>query len=254
MTLMLWYKAWHEMRLKFLLCSVAILFLVYMTLMNPHLESSQKVIQAAQSAGFQATEWVRYRWWQVYKMVCFVWAIYAPMLAGAGINSQTGFGMTRGIHGSMLFTLSLPIRRRTILLNRASLGVAAGLLLALSPAILIPLLSGWIYPTASFSFSDALCYSLFAYAGGLILYCVSVLFATFLDEQWQLYATWAVLGAVITVDKIFTLSWLKRFFEFVTSQTYLQTHSMPWGMLAICLAISATLLAAAIRVAERREY
>src|ERR1035438_4342070 len=60
----------------------------------------------------------------------------AIFLAGSGINSQTTYGLTSGFHGSMLFTLSLPVSRRRLLFVRAGLG-------ALQTSALVAVLAGY---------------------------------------------------------------------------------------------------------------
>src|SRR5580700_5790555 len=52
------------------------------------------------------------------------------MLAGAGIVTQPSFQATKGLHGSILFTLALPVSRLRLLAVRAGLGwleMAAGI-------------------------------------------------------------------------------------------------------------------------------
>src|SRR5580658_10014150 len=49
-------------------------------------------------------------------------AVAYAMLAGAGINTQPAFQAAKGLHGSTLFTLSLPVSRFRLLLIRASIG------------------------------------------------------------------------------------------------------------------------------------
>src|SRR5262245_15490660 len=52
--------------------------------------------------------------------------VFVPVwLAGSGIRTQQpfGFSSTKGLHGSTLFTLSLPVSRTRLLLVRAALGL-----------------------------------------------------------------------------------------------------------------------------------
>ncbi|MGH9763013.1 MAG: hypothetical protein ACREAC_19485, partial [Blastocatellia bacterium] len=47
----------------------------------------------------------------------------AIFLAGAGIKTQPGFQNTKGLHGSMYYTLSLPVTRTRLLCVRVALGL-----------------------------------------------------------------------------------------------------------------------------------
>ena len=80
----------------------------------------------------------------------------AIFLAGSGVNSQTTYGLTSGSHGSMLFTLSLPVSRRRLLFVRAGLG-------AIQTSVLVAILAGFtlLQETGSHerSASPCVCYA-----------------------------------------------------------------------------------------------
>src|ERR1035438_4815038 len=65
-----------------------------------------------------------------------LYIIAANFLAGSGVNSQTTYAATSGFHGSMFFTLSLPVSRRQLLFVRAGLG-------ALLTSALVAILAGY---------------------------------------------------------------------------------------------------------------
>src|SRR5579863_7446624 len=55
-------------------------------------------------------------------MMTIAVAAFSIMLSGAGIATQPSFQATKGLHGSTLFTLSLPVSRFQLLATRACLG------------------------------------------------------------------------------------------------------------------------------------
>jgi hypothetical protein len=55
--------------------------------------------------------------------ISFFSVFAAVYLAGAGIRTQSAFQMTKGLHGSTYFTLSLPVSRFRLLAVRAGFGL-----------------------------------------------------------------------------------------------------------------------------------
>src|SRR5580704_6272504 len=100
---MLWYKGWFETRFRILLAlAFGIFFVAVMHNANP------KTPAAEQGAA---------------GVLAFYWAIAPFLLAGAGIRTQPSFQANKGLHGSMYFTLSMPISRFRLLAVRAALGM-----------------------------------------------------------------------------------------------------------------------------------
>jgi hypothetical protein len=100
---MLWYKAWLETRWRF----GYVAGFVVGTLGIFALIGASKQVGAAMKL-------------ESALMYCFA-AIY---LAGSGINTQTFYSARSSFHGSMLFTLSLPVSRLRLFMVRAGLGAA----------------------------------------------------------------------------------------------------------------------------------
>ena len=108
-------------------------------------------------------------------------------LAGAGINTQPTFQATKGLHGSTLFTLSLPVSRLRLLTVRAGMGwlEMAGAILAWCYGcwLILPVVRG------SVSAVDMLKYVVVLIVCVSSLYFLSVLLGTFLDDQWRMFVT-----------------------------------------------------------------
>src|ERR1035441_1884922 len=91
---MLWYKAWLETRWRFVF-TIGWMMLPWLAIpllgVNPE------------------------RLWRSLELESVLLYCFAALfLAGAGINSQTFYAATAGYHGSMLYTLSLPVSRRRL--------------------------------------------------------------------------------------------------------------------------------------------
>src|SRR5580658_8280252 len=99
---MLWYKGWLETRFRMLIG----FFWIAWFLIS---EYSRGVKALAGIAAL--TEGAR-----------LIAAVLPIFVSGAGITTQPAFNARKGIHGSMLFTLSMPVSRFRLLMTRAGLG------------------------------------------------------------------------------------------------------------------------------------
>jgi hypothetical protein len=86
------------------------------------------------------------------------------------------------------------------------------------------------------------------------LYCLSVLLATFLDDQWRAW------GTMIVSTALWWLSTHTRFpasadiFRAMREGSPLIAHTIPWTAMVFSLGLSAVLFFAALRVVQAREY
>src|ERR1700748_3001194 len=102
---MLWYKGWLETRIRVLIsCGwmALLLYSVHMVALKP----PPPGVNPANALAILANT--------------FAVMIYA-MLAGAGTNPQWVFQAVKGLHGSPLFTLSLPVSGSRLFIIRAGL-------------------------------------------------------------------------------------------------------------------------------------
>src|SRR5260370_22586505 len=104
---MLWMKGWHETRIR-------VLLLVAATLVISAVASDFTPANGSISAqGLEATTLIGAS------------VMAAILLAGAGIKTQPGgVRPSKGLHGSMYYTLSLPVTRIRLFSVRVSLGMA----------------------------------------------------------------------------------------------------------------------------------
>src|SRR5580700_2367017 len=109
---MLWYKGWLETQLKlFLTFAVMSGFMIAIHVMGAAIGA-----KAPPSGGKVAAFG-----YLVFNVPCFV-IVTCTWLAGAGIATQPSVQAAKGLHGSTLFTLSLPVSRFRLLAVRAGLG------------------------------------------------------------------------------------------------------------------------------------
>jgi hypothetical protein len=229
---MLWYKGWRETRFR-LLFSLGFIGLMLVQL---------------RSVGVKTPDGVR-------AIALIGWICVASisiMLAGAGIATQPSFQATKGLHGSILFTLSLPVSRFRLLAVRAGLGwlEMSGAIAAMWCAmwLLFPLLRAAASPEAMIKHTVVL----IACASGL--YSIVVLLATFLDDQWRLFGSFIVFGALWWLSNHTPLPASANIFRAMSDGSPLIARTVPWMAMAFSLELAAILFFAALKVVQTREY
>jgi hypothetical protein len=213
---MLWAKGWYETRIRLLL-------LVAATLAISVVASDSAPSSASSPKGLEATTLIGAS------------VLAAIMLAGAGIKTQpAGFRPSKGLHGSMYYTLSLPVTRSRLFRVRVSLGLA-GIRLNAAP-------------------SDMFKHGVAAFFCVVAVYSLGVLFATFLDDLYQTWASmFTVMAAIVILNRVPMPPSLDAFLV-LSRASPLITHTMPWSAIATLLGLSAMLLLISVRIIRSREY
>jgi hypothetical protein len=233
---MLWYKGWLETRFRLLF---ALGFMcVFVVLLH--------------SAGAKAPPPGAKPVVGVALLAMVFAATASGMLSGAGINTQPSFQATKGIHGSMFFTLSLPVSRFRLLAIRAGLGwlETAGVIGALCCALwlALPVLRGAVTSIEMFEYAGTLM------ACASALYFISVVLATFLDDLWRMFGSMIAFWGLWALSSYARLPVSVNIFRAMGEGSPLIAHTMPWTAMAFSLGIAAILFFAAIRIVQIREY
>ena len=232
---MLWYKGWLETRFRILFMLAYVLFPMALRITTPHNTSPTPLEEQHQIA-----------------FLAFYWSFGSILLAGAGIKTQGSLRTTKVFHGSMYFTLTMPVSRFRLLAARAGLGMLETIaVLAATPFAI------WVMFPATrmhLSISDLLEY------WGVISVCVSlfyflgVVFASVFDDATQ---GWMSMLAVISLQGLFTnlpVPPSLNVFRAMGEASPLFTHTFPWASMAVSLGVAAVLLCIAAWVVQTREY
>jgi hypothetical protein len=230
---MLWQKGWLETRLRLLFALAFIGFMLYM-LQSAHYGAAKPLRMIVQNTAPSCV------------------MAFCALLGGAGIVTQPPFQATKGTHGSILFTLSLPVTRLRLLAVRATIGW-------LELAALIAALCTGMWLISSPLRATVMPAEMAEYAVTLIicasaLYCLSVLLATFLEDQWRIWGTMIISVAMWWLFSHIHLPASTDIFEAMSMRSPIITHTMPWSAMAFALTLAATFLFAALKIAQSREY
>jgi len=173
-------------------------------------------------------------------------------VAGSGIKTQPAFRETRGMSGSVYFTLSLPVSRLRLLCVRACLGLLEGwavtLIVGCGTWILFPLVRGNSTPW------DLVQFVMAAFAFLSVFHAIAVVFGTFLDD---VLAVMSSVGAFIFLFWLSTRIALPRsinIFRACNEDSPLLTHTLAWSQVAVSVALAGMLFVLANKIIAAREY
>jgi hypothetical protein len=236
---MLWYKGWLETRLRLWIALAWMGSLLAFDSIRAIAPSALPPLGPRPVVGL------------ALMMGSFV-TVMCTWFAGAGIASQGAFQFLKGLHGSTQFTLSLPASRLQLLAVRAALGW-------MEMAGVIGTFCCGVWLVAPLLTAGATAVEMFAYAVTVItcasaLYSLSVLLATFFDDQWRSWATMIACAAMWGLPYLTRVPAYTDIFRAMGEGSPLAAHAMPWPVMGFSLALAAILFFAALRVVRIREF
>lgn len=165
---MLWYKMWRESRTRFAASAAALLWMCGAVVL---------LQQQVRAHADTPLSYAHYIWSAVYKAnVLDLYILLAIVLGLGGVLQERAQG-TAG------FTLSLPVSRWRLTGARAAMGMAQVAVLALLPALLIPLLSPHVGQT--FPFAHALQFGVLWAGCGMVIFALAFFFSAVLPGAYS---------------------------------------------------------------------
>jgi ABC-2 type transport system permease protein len=252
---MLWYKAWLETRWRFLI-GLILLMLSACAMVLGYPEAVKAVSRLPQTDGefgqriAESVAMVRdyrsYIWTQWFRQnLRELWALFAVVLGTGGLLAQAS-------RGGALFTLSLPVSRGRLLGVRAATALAELLILALVPAVIIPLLSPLVGQT--YGVADAIVYGTCLFIAGSVLFSFAFLLSTVFSDVWRppLIALCVAIGLRLFEQAIGLGN--VSLLAFMTAESYFHGDGVPWLGLLTSAAVSATMLYGAVLNIARQDF
>lgn len=234
---MLWLKGWMETRFR-------MLFMLGFTLLFFSMMHKAGAAGAGHVDPILAAV-VSYSIPGAVVMIC-------AFMAGAGIATQPSLQASKGLHGSTLYTLSMPVSRLRLLVVRAGIGwlEVAGLIGVLFCELWfgMPVVRGVVKPLQMLEQVGTVLVC------GSTLYFVSVVLATLLDDQWRTWGTLVAAAAIYWPLTRFPIPSAVNIYWAMAKGSPLITHTVPWSAMGFSVVVSAVLFFVAVTIARRREY
>jgi hypothetical protein len=253
---MLWKKSWWETRWLFLICLVGI-FLAYGLTFGGDYDAAHWATRLQRSTNlseserqilnnYQGQTWALWFKW----LLSFIWAEYAVILGAACLMTACPWMPSQGAAG--LFTFSLPVSRRKVLLSQAAVGFGEMFLAALLPSLLVPIIAR--FHGQWFLWSDTLIYTLLTIFGGAVLFCFAFLLTVILGN-WLVTVVMmevVVFALFLPFRSLGMRPWW-NILGVMAGESYFYQGQIPWRGLFIGLILSAVFMFAAVRIYERRD-
>jgi hypothetical protein len=260
---MLWQKSWWETRWALLaFMGVMLLFAVWrLPLEQTDLArwfsslQEREPIRSEDSRGLLPllNSYQGYMWYNWFKLLLLmVWPTFAVAM-GATLVATSCPWMAGAPGAAGLFTCSLPVSRRRVLLTHAALVAVEMMLVALVPSLMFPIAFRLI--GADVAFGSAVVHALLLTLGGMVFISLTFLLTAVFNNQLKA----VVIGIVIAFALLSPIRPLEEFpwwnvYHVMSGETYFRYGQIPWPGLLASLAVSALMMFATVRIYERRDF
>ncbi len=260
---MLWLKGWWETRRGFLIYSVTMITIVIILL---HTREPADLAKWTSSLQTRASRWSDasrqllplfssyhgYVWSYWFKMILLImWPVYAITM-GATMVATSCQSITGAPDSAGLFTFSLPVSRRKVLLTHAALVAVEMVLVALAPSLFFFILAYLV--GGEVSFGKIVIHALLLSLSGMVFPAFSFLLSAVFNDQRKVLA----IGIAVVLALFFPLRPVEEFpwwniYHVMSGETYFRYGQIPWLGLFASLVLSALMMLAVVRIFERRD-
>ena len=210
------------------------------------------IISAREQFDSEILPYTKYLWILLFKgYFQALWIVSAVILGLGGLWQEQATG-------SASFTLSLPVSRKHLILSRVAVGIAEVAILSFVPLILISAIS----PLAGYSFpiNEAVLHAVLIVGGGLVFYGLGVLLSHLMRNEFSV--TTLALSVCLVLYIVFNVLRVETYnpFDLMSGKHYLDPDTfllrgdLPWLSLGVYLAVAATMVFIAAKIAERRDF
>ena len=255
---MLWYKSWLDTRSRFLIGLVLLVLSACGTVfyypqvlklmpMAGTIDASGELGRRIREGVALASSYRGYVWSQWTRQAMTNLAtLFAVLLGSGGLFS-------RASGDSALYTLSMPASRNRVLGVRAATGLAELLALAVTPALLLPLLSPSV--GQSYSAAEALVHGACLFVAAATFFSLALLLSTVFTDLWRpLLIACGVAVALSLYEAALRGQSTYGIFRVMSGEDYFRTGRLPWLGLFASASASAAMLYAATRTIARQDF
>jgi ABC-2 type transport system permease protein len=260
---MLWQKSWWETRWALLALLVVMMLFAAWRLPLEQTDFAQWFSSLQERAPRWSEDsrgllpllnsYQGYVWYNWFKLLLLImWPVYAVMM-GATLVATSCPWMAGGLGAAGLFTYSLPVSRRRVLITHAALVAVEMALVALAPTLMFPIAFRLI--GADVSFGSTVVHALLFTLGGTVFISFTFLLTAVFNSQFKAIA----IGLAVVFALLFPIRPLEEFpwwnvYHVMSGETYFRHGRIPWLGLIASLAVSALMMFVAARVYERRDF
>lgn len=240
-------KAWCESRSRFFASLGLLLILVgYSVLSGPQFLEGISINHPDEPLTYSG-----YVWGSLFDFYLQgFWIACAFILGLGGLWRERAAGVAR-------FTLSLPVRRKDLVVIRALVATAEAFIIALVPCLLIPMFSsatGYHYPL-----EQSVAFAVLLTFGGLVFVGLSILLSSVFDGEYTAFVFgMCVIGTAFFAFKARSIHrW--SIFDVMSGARHIDatTHlinSVPWLGVTASVLLSTLLVIASIHILYRRDF
>src|SRR5262245_12204546 len=253
---MLWKKGWWETRWLFLI-GLGSIFLAYGLTFGGSYDAASWTERLQRSAALSEIErqalnnYQAQTWALWFKMLLnFIWPYYSVFMGTACLMSACQRTPYQG--AARLFTMSLPVSRRKVLLSQAAVGFSEMVAAALLPSLLLPIMAR--FHGQWFSWSDTMIYLMLTIFGGAVFFFFAFLLTVIIGHR--LVVIGMVLAIVIALFLPFHSLETRAGCDIIgvmAVESYFYHGQIPWLGLLISLFLSAVFMFTAVRIYEWRD-
>jgi ABC-type transport system involved in multi-copper enzyme maturation permease subunit len=260
--MMLFYKAWLESRLRFLvgLTAITAVCILYIRLRPILVPDWRLVLEHPDWPGRPAWLFLGvhdlnfYAWHFLYEnKLQQVWVLFAILLSFGGLVREK-------VHGTSTFSLSLPVSRIRWLMTRMLVATAESFVLGVATAFAVPLASWSI--REPYPLPQVIAHCLLIVAAGGIFLALGAVFSTLIrGEHMALAATLILLGGPYLFIQAYIREaapsvWVHRvdISHVMAGPQHLTWATTPWRGLAASFLLAISFLFVAAKIGESTEY
>jgi hypothetical protein len=254
---MVWYKSWLDTRWRFVIVLVLLLVVACGTVVNFRVAQqiaaalpadavlgNERLQQEVQESLEMLSTFRGYAWsqWFAGNFVALL-TLVAALLGSGNPLVKSGSGA--------LFSLALPVPRRSWIATRAGVGLAELFVLALAPSIAVSALAPIV--GEQYVLVDAIVYGLCAFVGASLFFGLAVFFSALFSDVWRpLLLTCGVAVVLAVVGAL--LPDARGLFPAMAGGGYFYGGSLPWPELLVSALAAAALVYAAAATVARRDF
>ncbi len=260
---MLWQKSWWETRTGIL--SIMGVLIVFALLRQPWEQSDLAKwttwLQEWTPGWSEETRrllplfssYQGYVWLYWFKLVLLMmWSFCAVAMSAIPVAGSCPW-VTGAAGAAGLFTYSLPVSRRKVLLTHAGLVAFEMVLAALASSLLFPIVARLI--GGEISFGSIVIHALLLSLSGMVFPAFVFFLTAVFNNQWKVLVIGiaAVFALFLPLRPVEEFPWW-NIYHVMSGESYFRYGQFPWLGLLVCLALSALMMFAAVRIYERRDF